>query len=103
MLVLTYAGPARRAEGSHFSSGRERADELILMKKLDMVGDVLEGLLVLGGGAPRARGNRCCNEDECPGSDIVAKLVQVCGILAQAYSTLLLDVAVWEPGNKVTR
>lgn len=61
---ITYAGPAQRAEGSHFSSGSESADELILMKELDAVGDVLKGLLGLcvcvfggvGGGAPRARG-----------------------------------------------
>lgn len=58
---ITYAGPAQRAEGSHFSSGSRSADELILMKELDAVGDVLKGLLglcvcVFGGGAPRTRG-----------------------------------------------
>lgn len=47
---LTYAGPAQRAEGSHFSSGSKSADELILMKELDAVGDALKGLLGLGGG-----------------------------------------------------
>lgn len=71
---LTYAGPAQRAEGSHFSSGSKSADELILMEELDAVGDALKGLLGVGGGggvgAPRARGNRCCNEDEHPGSCI---------------------------------
>lgn len=46
---LTYAGPAQRAEGSHFSSGSKSADELILMKELDVVGDALKGLLGLGG------------------------------------------------------
>lgn len=62
-------GPVQRAEGSHFSSGRESGDELILMKELDMVGDALEGLLGLGGReAVRARGNRCCIEDEHLGS-----------------------------------
>ena len=49
MPGLTYAGPAQRAEGSHFSSGSRSADELILMKELDVVGDALEGLLGLGG------------------------------------------------------
>lgn len=39
--ALTYAGPAHRAEGSHFSSGKMSADELILMKELDTVGDAL--------------------------------------------------------------
>lgn len=42
---LTYTGPAQRAEGSHFSSGSKSADELILMKELDAVGDALKGLL----------------------------------------------------------
>ena len=42
---LTYAGPAQRAEGSHFSSGSKSGDELILVKELDEVGDALEGLL----------------------------------------------------------
>ena len=46
---LTYAGPAQRAEGSHFSSGSKSADELILMKELDAVGDALKGLLGVGG------------------------------------------------------
>lgn len=45
MCRLTYAGPAQRAEGSHFSSGSKSADELILMKELDVVGDALKGLL----------------------------------------------------------
>lgn len=45
MCRLTYAGPAQRAEGSHFSSGSKSADELILMKELDAVGDALKGLL----------------------------------------------------------
>lgn len=100
---LTYAGPAQRAEGSHFSSGSKSADELILMKELDAVGDALEGLLGLGvggwGGAPRARGNRCCNEDEHPGSFISAKSIQIFGVLALAADRLLpLPVTVWEPG-----
>lgn len=47
---LTYAGPAQRAEGSHFSSGSKSADELILMEELDAVGDALKGLLGVGGG-----------------------------------------------------
>lgn len=44
-MTITYAGPAQRAEGSHFSSGSKSADELILMKELDVVGDALKGLL----------------------------------------------------------
>lgn len=62
---LTYAGPAQRAEGSHFSSGSKSADELILMKELDAVGDVLKGLLGLcvcvcwGGGTKGQGKNRC--------------------------------------------
>lgn len=98
---LTYAGPAQRAEGSHFSSGSKSADELILMKELDAVGDALKGLLGLEGGgwrgagsAPRARGNRCCNEDEHPGSFILAKLIQIFGVLALADSLLSLPVTV---------
>ena len=57
-----------RAGGSNFSSGRKSADELILMKELDVVGDALEGLLELGGrgGGIRVRGNRF--KDEHPGS-----------------------------------
>lgn len=39
MCHLTCAAPARRAEGSHFSSGKKSADELILMKELDTEGD----------------------------------------------------------------
>lgn len=33
------SAPARRAEGSHFSSGKKSADELILMKELDTEDD----------------------------------------------------------------
>lgn len=56
------------------------------MKELDVVGDALEGLLGLGGrGAPRARGNRCCSEDEHPGSFILAKLIQIIGVLTLAH------------------
>lgn len=95
---LTYAGPAQRAEGSHFSSGSKSADELILMKELDAVGDALEGLLLGGWGvAPRARGNRCCSEDESPGSFILVKFIQIFGVLALADSLLPLPVTVWEP------
>lgn len=47
--------------------------------------------------APRARGNRCCNEDECPGSFVLAKLIQIFGVLALADSLLPLPVTVWEP------
>lgn len=72
------------------------------MKELDAAGDALEGLLGVGGwrggGARRARGNRCCNEDESPGSFILAKIIQIVGVLAHADSLLLLPVTVWEPG-----
>ncbi|KAK5900070.1 hypothetical protein CesoFtcFv8_009482 [Champsocephalus esox] len=69
MQRLTYAGPAHRAEGSRFNPGSKSADELILTEELDAVGDALQGLLSASG----ARGNR--NEDESPGSFLLAKLL----------------------------
>lgn len=103
---LTYAGPAQRAEGSHFSSGSKSADELILMKELDAVGDALKGLLglcvcvcVLGWGhqGPGEKQMLQC-EDEHTGSLILAKLIQIFGVLALADSLLSLPVTVWETG-----
>lgn len=38
------------------------------------------------------------HEDERPGSFILAKLIQIFGVLAQADSLLPLPVTVWEPG-----
>lgn len=70
---LTYAGPAQRAEGSHFSSGSKSADELILMKELDAVGDALEGLLGLGGGGARVHPG--------PGETDAAMKMSILGVL----------------------
>lgn len=93
---LTYAGPAQRAEGSHFSSGSKSADELILMEELDAVGDALKGLLGVGALVHPGPGET----DAAMKMSIlgVVYLVQIFGVLAQADSLLSLPVTVWEPG-----
>lgn len=97
---LTYAGPAQRAEGSHFSSGSKSADELILMEELDAVGDALKGLLGVGGGVGALVHPGPGETDAAMKMSIlgVVYLVQIFGVLAQADSLLSLPVTVWEPG-----
>lgn len=59
------------------------------MKELDAVGDAHEGR---GGRGARARGNRCCNEDEHPGSFTLVKLIPIHAALTRAHRRLPVPV-----------
>lgn len=67
------------------------------MKKLDAVGDALEGLLGLGGGGvhPRPGETDAAMEMSALGVLYCLKLIQFFGVLALADSLLPLPVTVW--------
>ena len=71
------------------------------MKELDAVGDVLKGLLGVGGWGVGALVHPGPGEtDAAMKMSIlgVVYLVQIFGVLAPADSLLSLPVTVWEPG-----